>query len=102
MEEKKAKAQKEAVEKELNAYTKLAKLGDNKALNDFLDLIIKTTAEKMVWTFTGDNIKSWEDFLKVRGEIVSYLFPIQEIRGAKAMQQHLREQLDTYYKNVVE
>lgn len=101
MDPRSTKQQAEAIVKEKNAYAKLAKLGKSAELNEFLDLLIKTTAEKMVWSFTSDNVKTWDDFLKVRGEIVSYLFPIQEIRGAGAMEKHLKEQLDTFYKDDV-
>jgi hypothetical protein len=97
-EEDQAKAYQDGLQKEINAYGKLKDIGQSKELSDFLDLLMDTAAQKMSWAFIGDNVKSWEDFLKVRGEIVSYLFPIQEIRGADAMEKQLKSQLDQFYK----
>lgn len=91
------KAARAAIEKESNAYKVLKDIPKSKELDDFLGLLIQTVAEKMVWSFTGENIKNYEDYLKVKGEIVSYLYPIQQIRGADAMVQHLDKQLKEYY-----
>lgn len=92
------KAHKEGLESDLRALEKLKRINNSQEFNDYFDLILKTASEKMVWAFVGDNVKTWDDFLKVRGEVVSYLFPIQEVRGADAMEKHLKEQLDSYYK----
>lgn len=88
---------KKSIEKDLNAYRELRSVAKSKEMDTFLDLLIKTAAEKMVWSFIGDNIKSYDDYLKVRGEIVSYLFGVQEVRGADVMVKHLESQLKTYY-----
>lgn len=101
MNEENLDKQAEALIEDMKAYSKLKKLSKNDELNEFMDLLVRTASQKMVWAFTGDNIKSWDDFCKVRGEIVSYLFPIQEVRGAEAMEKHIKQQLDTYYKNNV-
>lgn len=92
---------KQGIEQDLKAYKKLQKINKSEEFNDFFDLITKTAADKMVWAFTGDNIKSWDDFLKVRGEIISYLYPLQEVRSADAMAQHLKDQLDSYYNKQI-
>jgi len=93
-----AKAHKEGLEEEVKTYAKLKRLNQSQELSDFLDLLVKTSAQKMIWAFIGDNVKTWDDFLKVRGEVVAYMYPIQEIRGADAMEKHLKGQLDSFYK----
>lgn len=98
MDDTQHKAHKEGIESDLKALEKLKRINNSQEFNDYFDLILKTASEKMVWAFVGDNVKTWDDFLKVRGEVVSYLFPIQEVRGADAMEKHLKEQLDSYYK----
>lgn len=96
-----AKAHKEALEQEIKAYKKLRDIKKSEELGTFLDLLMKTAGQKMMWAFTtgkdGDNVKSWEDFVKVRGEILAYLYPIQEIHGADAMIKHLQSELTRYY-----
>lgn len=94
-----AKQAEEAIEKDLRGYRALNQLNKNADFDVFFDLLLKTCADKMLWTFTGDNVKNWDDFCKVRGEIISYLFPVQEIRSAEAMTKHLQEQLTQFYKN---
>lgn len=84
------------------AYQKLKKIADSPEFKEFFDFQLKTVADKMLWAFTtgkdGDNIKTWDDFCKVRGEIVARLHPIQEVYGAEAMLKYLSNQLNTYYK----
>jgi len=87
----------EGIKKDINAYRKLKSINGSTELDAFMDLLIKTTAEKMLYAFTNDNIKSIEDFYKVRGEVISYLYPIQEVRGADTMIKHLEEQLKQFY-----
>lgn len=88
---------KKSAEDQIRAYKKYQEL-DNDHFAVFAEMVIKTVADKMVWSFVGDNIKSWDDFCKVRGEIVAYLYPIQEVKGAKAMAQHLSQQLKEFYQ----
>lgn len=90
---------KDSIEKDIRAYKKLKDVGRSDELNTFLDLLLKTAAEKMVWSFIGDNVKTWDDFMKVRGEVVSYLYGVQEVRGADAMVKHLEEQLRNFYRS---
>jgi hypothetical protein len=82
---------------DIKHYEKLSKINDSQEFNDFFDLQIKTVADKLLWSVTGDNIKSWDDFCKLRGEIIAYLYPIQEIRGSKAMKKQLTDNLNEYY-----
>lgn len=90
-----------ALKNEIKSYEKLAKINDSDEVNELFELLIRTCADKMIWTFTtgkeGDNVKSWDDFCKVRGEIIARLQPIQDVRGSKGMVKYLREQLKTYY-----
>lgn len=96
-EEETVKQQAKALKEDMKVYSKLKKLSNSAEVNELIDLFIRTASQKMVWSFTGDNIKSWDQFCKVRGEIVAYLFPIQEIRSAEAMEKHIKEQLDSFY-----
>ena len=88
---------KQSIEKDINAYRKLKNIPNHEGMNDFLDMLLKTAAEKMVWSFLEGNVKSYEDFIKVRAEVTSYLYGIQEVRGADAMVKHLEQQLKQYY-----
>lgn len=90
---------KKAAEKDLKAYKKLKSLNRNEDFDLFFELLLKSASEKMLWAFTGDNVKNYDDFCKIRGEVVAYLYPIQEVRSADAMVKHLQEQLDNFYNN---
>lgn len=92
--EEAAKSELESQKKEFQA---LAKLKDNSELKPYFDLLLKTSTDKMLWTFIGNNVKSWEDFCIVRGEIVSRLQPIQEVYGAQAVVDRLNQQLKEYF-----
>lgn len=91
----------QAAQKEIKAYEKLKKISKSEEFNDFFDFQLETVAQKMLWAFTtgkdGDNVKTWEDFCKVRGEIVARLHPIQEARGAEAMLEYMKDQLKKVY-----
>lgn len=87
----------EALEADLRALKKLKKINNSDEFNAYFDLILDTAAKKMFTAFTGEGVKTWEDFLKIRGEIVAYLYPIQEVRGADAMEKAIKEQLVQYY-----
>jgi hypothetical protein len=95
--QKQAEAYKTGMESDLKALSKLRKIDQSQEFNDYFDLILDTAAKKMFTAFVGDNVKTWDDFLKVRGEVVAYLFPIQEVRGADAMEKQIKEQLNSYY-----
>lgn len=99
--EEDTKKRAEGLKADMKAYAKLKKLSNSAEINELIDLFIKTASEKMVWAFAGDNIKNWDEFCKTRGEIVAYLYPIQEIRSASAMEEHIKTQLDTYYNSTV-
>ena len=90
-------AQKQAIREQIEHYAKLNRINGSPEFEDFFSLLMNTVADKMIWAFTGDNIKDMNDFYKVRGEIISYLYPIQQIKGADAMSRQLNEQLNSYY-----
>lgn len=92
--EKKAK---DALESDLKAYKKLDKINNSDEFNDFFDLQISTAVQKMLLCFTGTGPKNYDDFCRIRGEVVALLYPIQQIRGAKALQKQLTDQLDNIY-----
>lgn len=104
---------KKAQEDQIKAYEKLRKIADSQEFKDFFDFQLKTVADKLIWAFTShvekdgdvkrsvDNINNWDEFCKVRGEIVARLHPIQEVNGAEAMKKYLKKQLDDYYKQPV-
>lgn len=98
-------AHEEALKEQAKAYKKLQKIADSDEFNDYFDYQIKIIADKMIWTFTtgktGDNIQNWDDFCKVRGEIIARLQPIQDIYGAENMVKALQQNIDNYYKKQV-
>ena len=92
-----------ALEEQIKAYTKLKKISNSDEFKEYFEFLIKITADKMLWAFTtgknGDNIKNWDDFCKVRGEIIARLQPVQEIYGAESITKTLKDQLDNYYRS---
>lgn len=89
--------QTEGIKKDLEALSKLEKINKSAEFNDYFDFILKTAADKMLWAFIGDGIKTWDEFLKTRAEITAYLFPIQEVRSATAMKERLNQSLKDIY-----
>lgn len=87
----------EAMREQITHYNELKNLSNSEDVQKVLDLFLKTATEKLVRAFTTDSIKDWEDFCKLRGEIFSCLYPVQEIRGAQAVADHLRSELDNLY-----
>lgn len=87
----------EALKEDLKAYTKLEKINKSDEFNDFFDLQISTVTQKMLSIFTGNGPKDWEEFQRIRGEVVAYLYPIQQIRGAKVLKNQLQNQLNEMY-----
>lgn len=88
------------IKSQIKEYRKLQAIANADEFETFFDLQLKTVAEKVLWCFTtgkdGDNIKSWDDFVKARGEIVARLQPIQEIYGAEHIIKYLEQQLQGY------
>lgn len=90
-----------AIEEDLKAYRKLDRINKSQEFDDFFQLQITTVVQKMLACFTGAGPKDWDDFCRIRGEVVGILYPIQQVRGAKVMAKQLQEQLDTYYNQKV-
>lgn len=99
------KAQVEAHEKalkdDLKAYTKLDKINDSDEFNTFFDFQVDTAVKKMLALFTGTGPKDWEEFCRIRGEVIALLYPIQQIRGAKVLKEQAKKQLSDYYNTQV-
>lgn len=92
----------EALNEDLKAYKKLDKINNSTEFDDFFKMQITTVTQKMLSCFTGSKPLSYEEYLAVRGEIIAYLYPIQQIRGAKVMAKQLQDQLDAYYNQKVD
>lgn len=90
------------IKQDIRAYKKLGKIKDHDEVEAFFDMIIDVAAKKMLWTFTDKNVENWDDFCKARGEVISYLYPIQQVYGADVMVDHLKAQLDQYRESQVE
>ena len=88
---------KESMEAELKSYSKLEKINKSDEFNDFFDLQMDTAVQKMLSVFTGKGPANWEEFARVRGEVIGILVPIQQIRGAKFVKKKIQEQLTEYY-----
>ena len=87
----------ENLEKDRRFYKKLNDLNGKEEFEALFDLALQTVGQKMFYAFTSDQIKNWEDFCKVKGEVYGLLYPLQEVRSAEAMQQQLTEQLKNFY-----
>lgn len=87
----------EALKEDLKAYKKLEKINKSAEFDDYFQYQITQTVQKMLKLFTEDGPKNWDEYCKLRGEVLGMLVPIQQIRGAKFVAQKLQEQLDTYY-----
>lgn len=95
------KSAEQAIKDEIKEFRKLQSISNSEEFKDYFNFLKDTVAQKMLWAFTtgkdGDNIKNWDDFCKVRGEIIARLQPIQEVFGADAMINYLNQELDKYY-----
>lgn len=96
-EEAQAVRQEQAIQDQIAHYNELINLGNEEAVQKILDINLRVATDKLVLAFTSDTIKDWKDFCTLRGEVFSCLYPVQEIRGAKAIAEHLRSQLDNLY-----
>lgn len=90
---------KKALQEEAQAYRKLQSLGMTEEFKEFSDRLVKTAADKMIYAFTSDSIKSWEDYCRVKGEIIARLQPLQEVFESRAVAMKLEENLKEYYAN---
>lgn len=89
----------EALKQDLKAYSKLERINKSDEFNDFFDLQVSTVVQKMLSLFTGKGPKNWDEFCRIRGEVIGVLYPIQQIRGAKVLKKQLQDQLNTIYNS---
>lgn len=95
---KDAAAMKKANQEEIRAYRRLEAVSQSEEFKEYSDRLIKTVASKMIFAFTSDAaVKNWDDFCKIRGEVVARLQPLQETHEAGALANHIETQLKEYY-----
>lgn len=93
------KAHEQAMRDELRAYSKLEKINKSSEFNDFFAFQIDEAAKKMLTCFTGTGPQSYDEFCRIRGEVIGVLYPIQQVRGAKYVQEEIKSQLNEYYNS---
>jgi len=81
---------------QIKEYRELQAVAEDQAFIAYFDLQLKRAAEKMITAFTSDNVKDWNDFCKLRGEVVARLQPIQEIHSIEAIIANLQQQLEVF------
>jgi len=89
---------KDNIEKDLKAWKDLVKVKDSDELESFMKVLVEAAASNMIQAFTSSDVNSWEDFVEIRGQVKSYLLPIQQVYSAQSMYDHLKQQLDDYYR----
>ncbi len=86
----------DAMREEINVYSKLKELKNSEGFGDFLVFLTRATSVQMMTAFIGNDVKTWEDFLKLRGEVVANLRILQEVGGAEMIEKQLTDQLKKY------
>ena len=89
----------QALQEEIQAYRKLQSIGLTEEFQEYSNKLLKTVTDKMIYAFTSDNIKSIEDYYRVKGEIIARLQPLQEVFEAGAIAENLQSKLKEYYAN---
>ena len=85
------------LQEDIAAYRRLATLGLTEEFKEYSDMLYRTVSGIMITAFTTQSIKNWDDFCKVRGEVVARLQPLQAVGEANAMAAHLEQQLKEFY-----
>lgn len=88
---------KRALEQDLKNYTKLDKINGSEEFEAFFDLQMDLVVKKMLECFTGKGPQTYDEFSRIRGEVLGMLVPIQQVRGAKFLKKQIKQQLDEYY-----
>jgi hypothetical protein len=97
MENEKEKAEAvKGIRAELDVYTKLRELKSTPGFENFLVFLTRATSIQMMTAFVGNDVKCWEDFLKIRGEVVANLRILQEVGGSEMIEKQLSDQLKQY------
>lgn len=86
----------EAMKEEINVYSKLRELKSTEGFDNFLIFLTRATSIQMMTAFIGEDVKTWDDFLKIRGEVVANLRILQEVGGAEVIEKQLTDQLKKY------
>lgn len=96
--------QKRALESEAKAFKKLSKIKESDEFRVYFEHQLNIVSQKLIWAFTtgkdGDNVQNWDDFCKVRGEIVARLQPIQDVYAAQGIADHLTQQIKQFYTDI--
>lgn len=90
-------ASKKSLKEEILSYRKLQAVAMTDEFQEYSNRLIKTVSEKMIYAFTADSIKTFDDFCRVRGEIIARLQPIQEVHGAAQIAESLEQRLKEFY-----
>lgn len=85
----------EALKKEIKVYTKLRQLKETSNFEDYLEFLGQSAAQQMINIFVG-KVKTYEEFLAVRGEVVAKMYILQELGGAKTVEIALLNNLKQY------
>lgn len=88
---------KKALQEEVLAYRKLQDIAITDEFGLFKDRLIKTVTEKMIFAFTSETVTSYDDFCRIRGEIIARLQPLQEIAQAGEIADSLDAKLKEFY-----
>lgn len=90
-------ASKKSLKEEIESYRKLQSVALTDEFQEYSNRLIKTVSEKMIYAFTADSIKTYDDFCRVRGEIIARLQPLQEVHGAGQIADSLDKRLKEFY-----
>jgi hypothetical protein len=86
-----------ALKEEILAYRKLQDIAITDEFEQFKNRLVKTVATKMIYAFTSESIKTFDDFCRIRGEVIARLQPLQEIAQAGEMAESLEKNLKDLY-----
>lgn len=86
-----------ALESDAKAYAKLSKIKDSTEFQAYFDHQIEIVTQQMIMAFASDKVNSWDDYCKVRGEIIARLQPIQEVYDADKLAAQTKEQIKNFY-----
>ena len=92
------KVHKKALQEERKHYAELKKLKNSEEFGVYFNLLVEVATKRTLDLVTA-GAKDWEDFQKQRGEIIGFLYPVQEAGAAEAMEKKVKETYEQYYKN---
>lgn len=92
----------DGLKQDLKAYKKLDSINNSPEFDSFFQYQITQVVQKMLKMFTESGPKTWDEFCRLRGEVLGALVPIQQVRGAKYVAKQLQDQLDQMYNSKVD